>query len=96
MVDSSVIILGYTAPAVEETTVTFHCPPGAVLDGANSSTCTKNGEWEPPPCEIHCFGIPVANCCFHNLPYLYMYVSRPVHKASIGQEPFPCNLFAVL
>ena len=64
LVDNSVSISGYTAPAMEGTTVTFQCPPGLVLDGTNSSTCMENGEWEPPPCEVHCFGIPVANCCF--------------------------------
>ena len=91
LIDNSVSILGYTEPAVEGTTVTFQCPPGAVLDGANSSTCTENGEWEPLPREIHCFGMPETNCCFHNLSHahLYMYVSRPaaVHKASMGHEP---------
>ena len=58
LIDNSVSILGYTEPAVEGTTVTFHCPPGLVLDGANSSTCTENGEWEPLPREIYCFGMP--------------------------------------
>ena len=64
VVDNSVNILDYTEPAVEGTTVTFQCPPGLGLDGANSSTCMENGEWEPYPREIHCFGIPVVNCCF--------------------------------
>ena len=57
IVDNSVNILGYTEPAVEGITVIFQCPPGLGLDGANSSTCMENGEWEPPPREIHCFGI---------------------------------------
>ena len=47
LIDNSVSILGYTEPAVEGTIVTFQCPPGLVLDGANSSICTENGEWEP-------------------------------------------------
>ena len=47
-------VSGYTPPAVEGTTVTFHCPPGAVLHGINSSTCMENGEWEPAPFEINC------------------------------------------
>ena len=29
--------------------VTFYCPPGPVLTGPNSSTCMRNGEWEPDP-----------------------------------------------
>ena len=52
LIDNSVSILGYTEPAVEGTIVTFQCPPGLVLDGANSSTCTENGEWEPLPREF--------------------------------------------
>jgi hypothetical protein len=50
----SVTVSGYTPPAVKGTTVTFHCPSGAVLDGINSSTCMENGEWEPAPFEINC------------------------------------------
>ena len=76
MVDNSVNILGYTEPLVEGTTVTFQCPPGLGLDGTNSSTCMKNGEWEPHPREIHCFGIPVTV----NIPHLYMYLYCMVHN----------------
>ena len=64
IVNNSVSIFSYTEPAVEGTTVTFHCPPGAVLDGANSSTCTENGEWEPLPREIYCFSMPELTVIF--------------------------------
>ena len=50
------IVFGYTDPAVEGTTVTFHCPPGLVLDGTNSSTSMENGEWERALFEISCLG----------------------------------------
>ena len=50
----TVSVSGYTPPAVEGTTVSFHCPPGAVLHGINSSTCMENGEWEPAPIETNC------------------------------------------
>jgi hypothetical protein len=43
--DSPVTVSGYAPPAVEGTTITFHCPPGGVLDGINSSICMENGEW---------------------------------------------------
>ena len=57
LIGDSVTVSGYTPTAVEGTTITYHCPPGAVLDGINSSTCMENGEWEPAPIEIHCLGI---------------------------------------
>ena len=55
-ISDSVIVSGYTDSAVEGTTVTFHCPPGLVLDGINSSMCMENGEWEPALFEINCLG----------------------------------------
>ena len=36
--------------------ITYTCPPGRVLDGSNSSTCTENGEWEPDPGGLACIG----------------------------------------
>ena len=56
LIGDSVTVAGYTPPAVEGTTVTFHCPPGAVLHGINSSTCMENGEWEPALFDISCTG----------------------------------------
>ena len=56
---SSVIISDFTPPAVEGTTVTFDCPPGAVLEGSNSSKCMENGEWEPAIDDVNCSGIIV-------------------------------------
>ena len=46
----------YTDLAVEGTTVTFHCPPGLVFEGPNSSTCMENGEWEPALSGLDCSG----------------------------------------
>ena len=34
-------------PAMKGTTLGFECPPGYVLIGPNTTTCTENGEWEP-------------------------------------------------
>ena len=53
----SVIVSGYTTPAVEGTTVTFQCLPGLMLNGINSSMCMENGEWEPAPHGVFCSGI---------------------------------------
>ena len=41
---------------LEGAIVTFTCPPGQVLNGRNTSTCTGNGEWEPDPREAECIG----------------------------------------
>ena len=41
---------------VEGSTITFSCPPGLVLNGSNSATCTGNGEWEPDPRGLICRG----------------------------------------
>ena len=54
-IGDSVTVSGYTDPAVEGTSVTFHCPPGLVLDGAKSSICMENGKWEPAP-YVNCTG----------------------------------------
>ena len=59
LIGDSVIAAGYIDPAVEGTTVTFHCPPGLVLDEINSSTCMENGEWEPAPYDIYYSGTNV-------------------------------------
>ena len=53
-VDSSVMSLGYSSPAVEGEDVTFSCPSGLILSGSNTSTCMRNGEWEPDPEGINC------------------------------------------
>ena len=55
-VDVSTMIIGYRNPAVEGTNVTFSCPRGLVLTGPNTSTCMRNGEWEPNPGEVKCLG----------------------------------------
>ena len=44
---SLVSVIGYTNPAIEDTYIMFHCPPGLALNGPESSTCMGNGEWEP-------------------------------------------------
>ena len=41
---------------LEGTNITFICPFGRVLIGANTSICTENGEWEPDPRGLKCSG----------------------------------------
>ena len=44
----------------EGATLNFTCPPGLVLIGPNSTTCTGNGEWEPDPSGLTCAGIRIT------------------------------------
>ena len=43
------MITGYNImePAMEGATVTYECPPQYFLTGPNTTTCMRNGEWEP-------------------------------------------------
>ena len=43
----------YDGLPVEGTTVTFSCPPGLVLTGPSSVTCTGNGRWQPDPSGLY-------------------------------------------
>ena len=54
--DESVRIHDDPYPAVEGTNATFSCPPGLVLTGPNTSTCVRDGEWEPDPQHLKCLG----------------------------------------
>ena len=53
---SLVIVIGYSSPALVSTFIMFHCPPGLILIGPESSMCNRNGEWEPDPREVECTG----------------------------------------
>lgn len=54
--DAMISITQYTEPAIEGSIVLFGCPSGLVLTGPNSSTCIRNGEWEPDPDHTNCNG----------------------------------------
>ena len=47
-------IEGYDNLPIEGTTVRLSCPPGSVLIGANSATCSENGRWELNPNGLTC------------------------------------------
>ena len=55
-IDASINIHGSMNPAVERTNVTIICAPGLVLNGPNTSTCMRNGEWEPNLQKLKCLG----------------------------------------
>ena len=55
-IDASISIHIDLYPAIEGTNVTFSCPHGLVLNGPNTSTCMRNGEWEPDSQNLTCLG----------------------------------------
>ena len=52
--DSLLHIEDYDGLSIENTVITFSCPPGFMLVGPNSATCTRNGEWEPNFAGVMC------------------------------------------
>ena len=44
----------YSGLPIEGTVANFSCPPGMTPNGTNTTTCTRNGEWEPNPQDVHC------------------------------------------
>ena len=48
--------IGYSQPAIVGTSVTFVCPSTHVQTGPNTTTCMRNGEWEPDPRLVECTG----------------------------------------
>ena len=60
-INNLVKVMGYESddgddglPADIGTTINFTCPPDLLLIGANSTTCTGNGEWAPDPSRVVC------------------------------------------
>ena len=54
--DSVPKVLGSDGLPVEGNTIRFSCPPGLVIVGPDSATCTEDGEWEPDPSGLWCEG----------------------------------------
>ena len=55
LIDSTVVnIMGYVDPALEGSNITISCSSGNVLNGANTATCMRNGNWKPDPREVEC------------------------------------------
>ena len=68
--DPMLSILRYTEPAMEGLTILLDCSPGLVLTGPDSSTCVRNGQWEPDPSLVKCKGLIV---CAQNTDLLTQY-----------------------
>ena len=66
----NVMVWGYEEPSLEGNSVTFACPAGLVPTGSYSSTCMRNGEWEPDPREVTCTRRTGDNCHHHNIVYV--------------------------
>ena len=58
-VNDLVRVFDFMEPALEESNVTFDCLLGQILSGPNTSTCMRNGKWEPDPREVICKGMNV-------------------------------------
>ena len=54
LVNNDIIIEGYEDPALEGENIRFICSSESMFSGPNSSTCMRNGEWEPHPNEVAC------------------------------------------
>ena len=50
----------------EGSTISFSCPPGFVLTGPDSATCTGNGEWEPDPRGTTCNNVSLEGQYVYN------------------------------
>ena len=66
-------------PTFEGSTVSFSCPPGFVLTGPDSATCTGNGEWEPDPRGITCNNVSLEGQC----TMLHKFIGNPMHAVAV-------------
>ena len=57
--------VGLTDPALEGRNITYTCLPGQILNGSNSSTCMRNGKWEPDLGAVECIGELFTLLCIH-------------------------------
>ena len=39
---------------IEGSMANLSCPPGMILNGTNTTICTRNGVWEPNPQNVNC------------------------------------------
>ena len=67
-------VSGYESPMLEGSIITLHCNLGYVLIGSITSTCMKNGKWEPDPREVQCLGTISYSVCLPSLTtYIYYF-----------------------
>ena len=77
-------------PVMEGVNVTFACHPGWVLTDSSptSSTCMKNGYWDPDSSGVECRGKKV-------IPK-YAYVRKHTTHAKSRLVPYPCKLIKTI
>ena len=46
--------VGHFESATEGSEITYHCPPGYLLSGPSTATCTSNLTWVPNSSEVNC------------------------------------------
>ena len=49
-------VMNFSDPAIQDTNITFSCPPGLALIGSDTSMCTENGEWDKDLWSLRCKG----------------------------------------
>ena len=47
----------YSGLPMEGAMANFSCPPGMMVNGTNTATCTENGEWKPDPQDVECISM---------------------------------------
>ena len=51
---------------IEGSVANLSCPPEMILSGTNTTTCTRNGVWEPNPQNVNCVA-GLVYACIHML-----------------------------
>ena len=80
IVNNNVRIAGYEDPALEGEVITLTCLPGQMLNGTDTSTCMRYGEWEPDPGEVNCISLPTSMTTSHGgTATLSKYITKFLH-----------------
>ena len=70
--------MGYEEPAQQGESITFACTSGLELSGPNSSTCMRNGEWEPDPGEVNCTHIRLQPTAYGSPQYIILQIRNSI------------------
>jgi hypothetical protein len=71
-------------PAIEESTVTFVCPLGQILNGPTISMCI-NGNWFPDPSDLQCSGEYIMfDCLASNLALIFQLTVTLLPHLQVG------------
>ena len=82
LVNNNVRIIGYEDPALEGEVISFTCSFGMELNGPISSSCIRNGEWDPNPGVVNCTGvlnqITTGTSTILHMPRKFCVITSPV------------------